>query len=283
MRLIHAVSLVRVQASLPGSQRYLIKIEGSDLRSESRHPYQILFMGGKIKKAFQKFRHTKIKTWMLILLLLPLGLLDATLLRNDHIRMTELRDAILATDDQITESLTDTESDQIDTELAQKLIALKEFVFSHIVVNVVEENGEQRVTFGTGPFYLEHQYLRAAHRALDEAEKTLASDANPNGNIYGAAGATCRALAIANGWTWDNANFINCMVSEINKYPSAAEIQDTIIASLPSTELYRHNYASPVWAPTPAGFFLLLTGVVIVVIFIRFITWLFLRLSLLFI
>ena len=72
------------------------------------------------------------------------------------------------------------------------------------------------------------------------------------------------------------------MVSEIQKYPAADEIQDKIIASLPSTELYRHNYASPIWAPTLAGFLALITVIIIVVIFIRFFIWLFLRLSLLF-
>ena len=41
----------------------------------------------------------KVKTWMLILFLVPLLFLDATLLRLDHIKMTELRDAVLATDE----------------------------------------------------------------------------------------------------------------------------------------------------------------------------------------
>ena len=92
----------------------------------------------------------------------------------------------------------------------------------------------------------------------------------------------CRAEAIANGWTWSSPEYINCMVSEIQKYPAANEIEDTIIAALPSTELYRHNYASPIWAPTLSGFMLLITVLIIVVIFIRAIVWVILRLSLLF-
>ena len=170
-----------------------------------------------------------------------------------------------------------------DEKLAKALTELKEFVFSNIVINVVEENGVQRITFGTGPFYLEHQYLRAAKKALEEAEKTLANDTNPNGNIYGIAGEVCQAQAIENGWAWDNVNYINCMLTEIQKYPSANEIQDTIIAKLPSTELYRRNYASPLWAPSLTGFLLFLTLIIIVVIFIRGLIWIILRLSLLFI
>ncbi len=233
-------------------------------------------MGGKLKRV-------KIKTWMLLVALIPLFAVDATLLRLNHIKMTELRDAVLAVDAKISENETDSEMEKTDKELEEALIKLKEFVFSHIVVNVVEENGIQRLTFGTGPFYLEHQYLRAANKALEEAEKNMASDNNPNGNIYGLAGEVCKPIAIANGWSWNSAGYINCMMSEIQKYPAADEIQDTIIAKLPSTELYRKNYASPIWAPTVTGFMILITLVVIVVIFIRFIIFIILRLSLLFI
>ena len=226
----------------------------------------------KIKQRISKFKRIKIKNWMLILALVPLGFIDATLLRNDHIRMTELRQAAL-----------DADAADDDVAIEETLTNLKEFVFSNIVVNVREDNGVERITFGTGPFYMEHQYLRAAQTALEAAEAKLNSDANPNGNIYGMAGETCRALALANGWTWDNANFINCMVSEINKYPAAADIQDTIIAALPSTELFRHDYASPVWAPSLAGWMLLLTLVIVLVIVVKIIIWVVLRLSLLFV
>lgn len=214
----------------------------------------------------------RIKTWQLALILVPLFFIDATLLRIDHVNMTKLRDAVLAAD----------ENDN-DEEISRALNELKNFVFSNIVINVVDDNGAQRVTFGTGPFYLEHQYLRAANQALEKAEQELSSDTNPNGNVYAMASETCKPQAIASGWTWDDPNYINCMVTEIQKYPAADEIQDKIIASLPSTELYRREFASPVWAPTVTGFFVLITLVIIVVIFIRMIVWVILRLSLLFI
>ena len=214
----------------------------------------------------------KVKTWKLLLVLIPLLFIDATLLRIDHVRMTELRDAVLEAD-----------KNEDDEAVSEGLEELKNFVFSNIVINVVDDNGEQEVTFGTGPFYLEHQYIRAANKALEEAEKTIADDSNPNGNVYQMASEVCRPQAIANGWSWNDANYINCMVGEIQKYPAADEISDTIAASLPSTELYRKNYASPLWAPTFAGLMLLITLIVIVVIFIRGIVWAFLRLSLLFV
>ena len=185
--------------------------------------------------------------------------------------MTELRDAVLAAD----------EADD-DAAIIQNLENLKDFVFHNIVINIVDDNGTQKVTFGTGPFYLEHQYIRAANAALEAAEASLTGDSNPNGNVYQMASDVCRPQAIASGWAWNNPNYINCMMSEIQKYPAADDIQDTIIAALPSTELYRHNYASPLWAPTLSGFMLLLTAIIIVVILIKVIIWLILRLSLLF-
>lgn len=226
-------------------------------------------MGGRIK-----IKQPKIRTWQLLVLLIPLLFIDATLLRQNHIRMTELRDAVLQADEE-----------EDDEKIASSLAELRDFVSSNMVINIVDENGNQKIMFGTGPFYLEHQYLRAANKALEEAEEEASrqSDANPNGNIYGLAGSVCRPLAIQNGWRWDTPEYINCMMSEIAKYPAAEELHDTIIAKIPSTEMYRHNYASPVWAPSFAGLFVLITIVVIVVIFIRLLGWIIIRLSLLFI
>ena len=224
----------------------------------------------KYMKKRGRVRLKRIKTWQLLVMLVLLLFVDATLLRMDHVRMTELRDEVLRAD-----------TNENDEEIIRALEELKGYVFSNIVVNVVDDNGRQEVIFGTGPFYLERQYIKTANKALAEAEATIAADNNPNGNIYQMASEVCRPQAIANGWSWDDANYINCMVGEIQKYPAADELNDTIAASLPSTELYRKDYASPVWAPSWAGWMILVTIVVIVVIFIRGIKWAVLRLSLL--
>ena len=218
-----------------------------------------------------RIRIHRLKTWQLALILVPLVFLDATLLRMDHVRMTELRDKVLEADEA-----------EDDEKIAQSLEELRKYTISNMVINVVDDNGLQRVTFGTGPFYLEHQYIRAANQALQEAEANMTSDSNPNGNIYAMASEVCRPQAIANGWNWDNPEYINCMVSEISKYPAADEIQDKIQASLPSTELYRREFASPVWAPTVTGFFVLITIIIILIVIFRGLTWVILRLALLF-
>ncbi|MBR3322436.1 hypothetical protein IKG05_02235 [Candidatus Saccharibacteria bacterium] len=220
-----------------------------------------------------RIKFHRVKTWQLLVILVPLLFIDATLLRANHVQMTELRDAVIAAD----------AAEESDEVIAEKLAALKDYTLNNIVINVVDDNGEQRVTFGTGPFYLEHTYIRAANKALAEAEAKFTDDSNPNGNIYGMASEICRVQAIANGWSWDDANYINCMMSEIQKYPAADEIQDKIVASLPSTELYRWEFVAPVWAPTLTGWMILITLVIIVVILIRGLVWVILRISLLFV
>lgn len=224
-----------------------------------------------LKKWLKKLR--PLKNWQLFILLVPILFVSVELLRRDHIKMVELRDAVLIADE---------EGD--DAKIIESLNSLKDFAFSNIVINIVDNNGNQDITFGTGPFYLERTYTRAALTALEEAEQSFQSDDNPNGNIYKAASEICQPIAIRNGWAWNNPNYVNCMMTEISKYPETdQEIKDSIIAKVPSTELYRYNFASPIWAPTFTGFVLLVDLSIIVVIFIRIIIWLFLKIALRFI
>ena len=145
-------------------------------------------MGGKksnhVRRLLRSFG--AVQNWQLLLILIPLLFVTATLLRLDHLRMAELRDAVISAD-----NLGD------DELLQEKLQALQEFTFKHVVVNIIERNGTQNLTFGTGPFYLEGQYLRAANEAIAEAESQLANDSNPNGNIYAAVSAVRLLLPTA--------------------------------------------------------------------------------------
>lgn len=233
-------------------------------------------MVGKLTKKQLSLRKSlkqaaRIKTWQLILILIPLLFITATLLRFDHIKMTELKTAVLEAD-----------AAGNDEETSKALEELKTYTFSHIIINVVEKNGSEKITFGTGPFYLENGYLRKTAAVLEEAEKN-ASDQNPNGNVYAAAMSVCQPQAQRNGWAWNNPDYINCYMTEINKYPATERIEDTVAVSLPSTELYRYNFASPLWAPTPAGFMLLLCAFLILLILVKFIIWLFIRLAIVFV
>ena len=261
-----------------------------------------LMMGGTWKERIRRDTKEKrenhflnflkdIRTWHLVLILIPLLFMTATFLRFDHLKMNDLKTAVLEADaagedeegnlapDEVQKS-----QEEINEDISKALGELKEFTESHIIVNFDEKNGSTTLSFGTGQFYLEHQYKRQAVVALEEAEALAAqvSDDNPNGNVYAMANAVCRPQAIANGWAWNSAGFINCMTGEIAKYPVTDYVTEQISASIPSTALFRYDFASPVWAPTLSGFFIIICLILMVIILVRIITWVILRVALIF-
>ncbi len=218
----------------------------------------------------RKKKSLKLKTWQLILILIPLLFLLATFLRLDHLKMVSLRSEVLELDKEGDEE-----------KIVEKLNELKAFTTSNIIINITEKNGLSKVSFGTGAFYLENSYLKAAAVAIKKAEETaIVDDSNPNGNIYAKASAVCRPLAIKNGWTWDSSEYISCFTEELSKYPALENSNDVFLAEIPSTELFRYDFSSPVWAPTLSGFIILIILALSVVIFIRFLIWLILEISL---
>lgn len=224
----------------------------------------------KLKKIKFKKPAFRLKTWQLALVLFPLLFFSATLLRLDHIHMSELRSAVLRADE-----LGDDEA------LSSSLLELRNYVSSHIIINVVDSNGEKKIVFGTGPFYLEHSYRIAAESAIEDAESRLTSGDNQYGNIYLLASNICKEQAAGKGWSWTSEAYISCMTSEIEKYPSSSDIIDSLVADIPSTELYRRDFSSPVWTFSLSGVSILFCLLLIVVIFTKFFIWILFRLSLL--
>ena len=231
-------------------------------------------MGGikkkDIKLALRKL--ARVKTWQLLIIFVLLLFIEATFLRFDHIEMTNLKADVAAAD----------ESGD-DAAINEALNKLQNFARTHTIVNVIERNGESFVTFGTGPVYLEQQYNRKASEALAAAEAKAGTDENPNGNVFAKAMDVCKPIAIANGWAWNSPGYIECMTGEINKYPTSEKIEDTYAATLPSTALFRYDFASPIWTPTPSGFIAIICLTLGAILIIRFFSWAFLRLALVFI
>lgn len=231
-------------------------------------------MGGikrkNLKVALRKMR--TVKTWQLLIILILSLFIEATLLRFNHIHMTDLKAEVTAADESGDEEA-----------IKDALNNLKDYVNSHTVINVVEKNGISSVTFGSGPVYLEQEYNRKASAALAEAEEHAATDENPNGNVFAKAMAVCQPLAQQNGWSWNTPEYINCYTSEIAKYPTTDKIEDTYAAALPSTSLFRYDYASPVWTFSPAGIIGIICIILAIIILIRFIIWLLLKIALIFI
>ncbi|MBQ6355040.1 hypothetical protein IJJ18_01295 [Candidatus Saccharibacteria bacterium] len=223
-----------------------------------------------LKKTLKKFGTVKI--WQLAIILVPLLFLTATAMRLDHLKMNELKEAVVKADEAGN-----------DAEIAKTLSELKEFTTTHTVINVVERNGDSYVTFGTGPLYLENQYLRKTGEILEQAAANPPTDDNPNGNVYAAAMAVCQPQAQANRWAWNDPNYINCYMTEINKFPTSERIEDKYAVALPDTTLYRYDFASPMWTPTLSGFLMILDLVVIITIIVKFFIWLFIRIAIIFV
>jgi hypothetical protein len=221
-----------------------------------------------IKQFLKKLTH--IKTWQLLLILIPLLFITATLLRFDHLGMTTRLSAVLAADEK-----------GDDAAIATALSDLKSFTFTHITINIIEKNGTQSLIFGTGPFYLQQQYIKKATAELEKAKSALSDDANPNGNVFQKATDVCDPLAKQYRWGYSKPYF-DCILTELDKYPASTAIVDFQQALIPPTALYRHDYASPIWYPTLAGFSILLSLILIVVIFTRLLIYTALRIILFF-
>ena len=206
-------------------------------------------MGGvskkrKSKRALSKIFH--ISTWKLILVLILLVFLSATLLRFDHIKMSELRQAVLTADKE-------EDVEQIKTSLNE----LRAFTLKHIIFNILDDNGKEQIIFGTGPFYLENLYIHDAKEAIkkqqEEIEKQGTTDQNPNGNIFAKVAKICDGQARTYGWPYYDKRYLSCYTTELAKYPSSDSLITDLEAILPMTENYRFDYASPIWYPCASG------------------------------
>jgi energy-coupling factor transporter transmembrane protein EcfT len=226
-------------------------------------------MGGvpkkkKSKKALSKIFH--ISTWKLILVLILLVFLGATFLRFDHIKMSELREAVLAADEK-----------EDNERILASLNELRNFTLKHIIFNILEENGRQSVIFGTGPFYLENLYIHDAKEAIAkqqaEIEEKGITDQNPNGNIFAKVAKICDGRARTYGWPYYDRRYLDCYTNELAKYPSSASLTTELEAVLPNTEDYRYDIASPIWYPCLSGAVILIAIILAFWIVFRIIFW----------
>jgi hypothetical protein len=220
-----------------------------------------------IKRIIRSIR--KIRIWYLVFALLPLLVISATLLRMDNQKLSELQNDVAAAD----------ESGDRDQILAS-LIDLRIYVSKNIVLTSYERNGESHLAFGTGPFYLKEEYVRRANEEIERAKEEIFSDDNPNGNVFEQAAAICDPIARANGWRYPDPRYIECIMNELDKFPPSPEIDDFREIAIPALGLFRYDFASPIWAPTPTGFAILACLIIFLLIAFKIIAYIFLRLTL---
>lgn len=116
----------------------------------------------------------------------------------------------------------------------------------------------------SGVVYLEGQYKRDTKQAIANAS------ANDKNNINAKADAICKRQ-----YGGYSQAYVQCFANELAKYP--AGYYDSQKVQLPNPNLYRQEFASPLWSPDFAGFSLLATGLLVLVIGLRLLGLLLLR------
>lgn len=183
----------------------------------------------QVKKSIRRLQ--RIKTWQLLVVFLLVGFIAATFLRLNNIGMIQRRDAVLTAD-----KAGDT------TDMTNRLYDLQQYTASHMNAD-------------TGVFYLEQQYRRDVQKIVDAAKNV----GNPNGNINAKADAICKPQYTA----WSPA-YVQCFADELAKFPPSPDPVQNV--TLPSTDLYRQNVASPLWSADFAGWSVLVCVAIIIII-----------------
>lgn len=178
-----------------------------------------------------------LKVWQLLVLFGLMLFVSATLLRLNNLGMVAKRDAVLAADKK---------NDQ--TALRQALVDLQQYVGAHMNANL------------HGGLYLQDSYNRAQDAALAAQADTNADQGNP---IYQQAIAECRGRFRGGSVSYQN-DYLPCIIAKLGSALPGADPSTAL--KLPRADLYRYDFVSPPWSPDLAGFAVLLTAVICLII-----------------
>lgn len=190
------------------------------------------------------YRLEQIKTWQLIVLLVLMMFVSATFLRMNNIGMLQRREAVIAAD-----------KAGDDHAIQNRLVDLQAYALKHMNAS-------------TGDVYLVEKYNRDVEKAAEAAR----SRDTGGSTIYRQADEYCRS--ILSGYSQ---NYVQCVYERIDQSPGVA---DPVEVRLPDAALYKHNFASQGWVPDFAGWSVVITIIIGLLIVIRAITYAFLRLML---
>ena len=189
-----------------------------------------------------KIRRLKqVKTWQLIILLLMSAFISATLLRLNNVGMIERRRAVESADKE-----GDTAA------LERRLYDLQRYVSEHM------NTDPDRVA-------LVYAYERDNQKRKEDYAASIAN--KPQGDVYQQAEAVCGPQARAQGWRWPDARYTACLDAELSKYPGAAEMVEEFKPT--PIEPYYQKFISPLWSPDFAGWSVVVTGVIALIILLR--------------
>jgi len=181
-----------------------------------------------------------VKTWQLIILLVVCGAAAGFLLRQNNLRMIELRSAVTAAD----------ENPAADTKKA--LTELQKYVSSHMNTDL-----------GNG-IYLQQTYQRAYTGVVEAA----ANATNPNSALYTQVELECRPVY---NRTHSFPAYTQCAHDKLQQLAPGQDALSSL--KTPDVMLYHYNFVSPLISFDPAGIFVLITGVIGICILFRLLAY----------
>lgn len=196
----------------------------------------------------QKKRRTwsQLKLWELVVLLVISLFISATLLRLNNIGMIQRRDAV---------EVADKSGEEV--ELMNRLYDLQRYVAAHMNAS-------------PGQVALDHAYKRAYDRDFKVFEETAQRSGSGN-DVVQKVRQTCDNQAKQGGygrfWVRADPRYVSCINEEWAKYPSAA-VSDVQFKP-PSTAPYYQTFVSPLWSPDAAGWSVLVTVLLMVVVIVK--------------
>ena len=187
----------------------------------------------------------RIKTWQLVVLLILTSLIAATFLRLNNVGMIERRTAVFAAD-----------KTGDKKQVKQNLYALQRYSSSHMNAD-------------TSVLYLETLYRNDVEKITKGAQST----SNITAEIVKKADAVC-----SKQFGGYSQGYVLCFRQEQKKLTVGGATPQEL--KLPSPELYRHTYFSPLWSPDFAGWTIVLSLILAVLIIARVLGLLILKLLL---
>ena len=194
----------------------------------------------RVKKSIKQLQY--VKTWQLLIILIILSLLTATFLRLNNIGMIERRAAVISADKSGNEK-----------DIQNSLYALQRYSAAH-------------VNASSGVIYLEATYNKDVKHIVTSAERASSKEYQKE---HAAADAYCQSQFSS----WSPA-YVQCYADQLKKHGSGAINAATsgALKRLPSPSLYRHEFESPLWSPDFAGWSLLASVVVLLMIVVRLVS-----------
>lgn len=206
-------------------------------------------MTDKRNVRFKIRRLEQVKTWQLLILFVMFAFITATFLRLNNVGMVERREAVY---------VADKTDDSVG--LASRLYDLQRFVSTHMNAD-------------PGRVALVKTYERDNERHKKAYQES--SNSTANGDAFQKAEAVCGPIARSNGWRWPDMRYTNCINQELEKIPGGQAVMSEF-KPLP-VEPYYHTFTSPLWSPDFAGWSLIVTVIIGLIIIGRLVVLAILR------